>query len=221
MQDWYAETLVWAMRTSYALPILGVVLLRYEGINKITALGVGIYCSFVCMIELYFALVPVSLGYSLIGMYTYVTLYPTIILAVFTLLLDRPLEKRISGSAIALFLVTSVLLIWHNEGVIISPIISVVGLLLILASSVYFLYKTFRELKVKNLVTFLPFWFCAAFLFHAAATYFLFLFQEILLSQDIPEYRFLWQIQYYTAILFNLTISIGLWKTRLRSSLSL
>lgn len=219
MHNFYSAILVWVMRFSYALPILIYTFLHYDGANSKTAKGIVIYSFFVCFLETYFEIAPDLYEYGIIGLQIYMVLFPTITLLIYWSIFDRPVEKRVVALTITAFLAFACIQIWLDGLFTVSPQRSVIGLLLIIFTSIYFLFKLFRELKVKSLVLYLPFWFSASFLFHASATFFLSLFQEVILLSNQPEYYLLWQIQYYTAIIFNLFISMGLWKTRVRSFL--
>jgi hypothetical protein len=216
MNNMYSEILIWAMRSSYVLPILFFLIFRFHGINRKTAIGIFIYSSVVCLVEIYFEVVPLTIEYGIIGINTYSILYPIIILYTYKVIFDKRSEKLAMSIMLALFIAFSIINFLLYGFLNLLPYGNIIGLTLIIFASIFYLYKTFSELKVQNLFLYLPFWFSASFLFHTAATFFLSLFQEVILLDDAPEYQFLWEIQYYTAILFNLMISLGLWKTRVQ-----
>ena len=74
--------------------------------------------------------------------------------------------------------------------------------------------QTKNTLEIIELTKHLPFWISSAMLIYFGSTIFFSLFEEILRGSDNWVFYYTFQIQLSATILFNILITIGLWRTR-------
>jgi hypothetical protein len=83
---------------------------------------------------------------------------------------------------------------------------------IIVAYTVFYLYKTFDEFQDEDPSDTPVFWINAGFLFYFSGCLFLFTFSNFILTQGKPMGMITWALHAFFIVIMNLLISIGFWK---------
>jgi hypothetical protein len=137
-----------------------------------------------------------------------------IVLVIFSILFDRNYEKRRILLLLILFSAFGIYRLLANGIMEMYSETNVIGQMLLMAVSITYLFKLFKEAEVPSLRRHLGFWFATAILFYNAVTFFVSLFEELIRDSDSNLFHYSWQIQVYVTLLFNLVLTLGLWATR-------
>jgi hypothetical protein len=84
---------------------------------------------------------------------------------------------------------------------------------IIVAYSIFYLYKTFDEFQDEDPSDTPNFWINAGFLFYFSGCLFLFLFSNFILTQDKPIRMVTWVLHAFFIVIMYSLISVGLWKS--------
>jgi hypothetical protein len=103
--------------------------------------------------------------------------------------------------------------IWHNPFTF-NSYAKTLECVIIVAYTVFYLYKTFDEFQDEDPSDTPVFWINAGFLFYFSGCLFLFTFSNFILTQGKPMGMIVWALHaFFMAVMYSL-ISIGLWKSK-------
>ena len=91
------------------------------------------------------------------------------------------------------------------------PYITLIIIVLIL--SLTYLFDTFLKMEIPDLTKSFFFWINTGFMVYFGFSLFLHFFSEVV-TQDINIFMYTWPIQLISTIFFNITIIIGVWRTK-------
>lgn len=100
---------------------------------------------------------------------------------------------------------------WHNPFTF-NSYAKTLECVIIVAYTVFYLYKTFDEFQDEDPSDTPTFWINAGFLFYFSGCLFLFTFSNFILTQGKPMGMIVWSLHAFFIIIMNSLISIGLWK---------
>ena len=86
-------------------------------------------------------------------------------------------------------------------------------IIIVLSLSLTYLFDTFLKMEIPDLTKSFFFWINTGFMIYFGFSLFLHFFSEIV-TQDIDIFMYTWPIQLISTILFNITILIGIWRTK-------
>ena len=123
-----------------------------------------------------------------------------------------PKAKKIIGisfSLVALYLLFILLTDFGLKSTLVNPS-SLIKVVIILTSIFYF-YQTFDEMKIKSLINHPFFWVVSALFIYQGGSFFLALFQNVIVKIDLNSRDVIWPIYNISTILFNLLILKAVW----------
>lgn len=101
--------------------------------------------------------------------------------------------------------------VWHNPFTF-NSYAKTLECVIIVAYTVFYLYKTFDEFQDEDPSDTPTFWINAGFLFYFSGCLFLFTFSNFILTQGKPMGMIVWALHAFFNAIMNSLISIGLWK---------
>lgn len=102
--------------------------------------------------------------------------------------------------------------VWHNPFTF-NSYAKTLECVIIVAYTVFYLYKTFDEFQDEDPSDTPVFWINAGFLFYFSGCLFLFTFSNFILTQGKPMGMVVWAIHAFFMIIMYSLISVGLWKS--------
>lgn len=84
--------------------------------------------------------------------------------------------------------------------------------ILIVSFSIYYFTYTLNKMQITSLTKNYFFWLNNAFFFYFTCSIFIFIFSTYILNEKSKQHRYLWQINYFLSIVYNVIISISIYK---------
>lgn len=101
--------------------------------------------------------------------------------------------------------------LWHNPFTF-NSYAKTLECIIIVAYTVFYLYKTFDEFQDEDPSDTPVFWINAGFLFYFSGCLFLFTFSNIILTQGKQMNMITWALHAFFIVIMNSLISVGFWK---------
>ena len=199
---------------SYIVPITGLLLYNRR---------IDFQLKFILLLYLTISFIPgilseiipfsAKISYMVINIYTLIA--GIFVFGIFRLFFTEKKNKQLTWILGLMFLITSIYFAITENGFSHSNTIPYIILSLsVMFLVLYYFRSVFMKLEIIELTKHLPFWISSAMLIYFGSTIFFSLFEEILRGSDNWVFYYTFQIQLSATILFNILITIGLWRTR-------
>lgn len=119
------------------------------------------------------------------------------------------IEKVISIISVSFVFLSLYFLFFENGFNEYNPEPYIVLSILIIMLTGYYFYYVFINLEIPKITEYYFFWINAAFVIYFSSTFFITVFEELLISAETQI--ILWPIQHAFAIMFNVIIAKGIW----------
>lgn len=126
----------------------------------------------------------------------------------------RYISPKVIPAIFLIFITFSLIdtFVWHNPFTF-NSYAKTLECVIIVAYTVFYLYKTFDEFQDEDPSDTPVFWINAGFLFYFSGCLFLFTFSNFILTQGKPMGMVVWAIHAFFMIIMYSLISVGLWKS--------
>lgn len=84
--------------------------------------------------------------------------------------------------------------------------------ILIISFCIYYFTYTLNKMEITSLTKNYFFWLNGAFFFYFTCSLFIFIFSTYILNEKSKQHRYLWLINYFLSIIYNLIICLSIYK---------
>ena len=152
--------------------------------------------------------------YSTIQEYIYSLILGPLVFLLYKNEISIRTVKLLSTALIALYFIFFISYFILNFDLMIEVSIPYITLIIIvLMLSLTYLFDTFLKMEIPDLTKSFFFWINTGFMVYFGFSLFLHFFSEVV-TQDINIFMYTWPIQLISTIFFNITIIIGVWRTK-------
>ncbi len=212
MQLWVYDILLLISWIFYAVAITSLLVLKSKSL-----VGSTLLLLIFLAIGLIVDITNILLIENGIGTNVPVILYPILIAPVLSGIYSRELQIPFIKPVLLIltggFLVVAIVdFIRTFDLIMINNFYIYVEITILILSIVYF-FVEFVRMKIPDLTKHFFFWINSALMIYFGSSFFLFLFESIIRSDDYL-FNYTWPIQLISTIIMNLVIIVGTWKTR-------